>query len=103
MDSYSTDLIDSSLPVELRAHFQPLYCKLCCVQLSSNVDAKIHYSSKNHDKKVKKFLIEYSERTGEPLHKRAKIQKTKTNEVRLVRSIKGNRIITQEMKIHRTY
>lgn len=34
----------------------------------------LHYKGKNHERKVKKYLIEYSARTGEPLHKRAKIQ-----------------------------
>ncbi|KAJ8984157.1 hypothetical protein NQ317_017809 [Molorchus minor] len=67
------DLEDSSLPKELVLMFQPLYCKLCTTQLTSNVMAKLHYKSRNHEKKVRTFLIEYSERTGEPLHKRAKV------------------------------
>lgn len=72
------DADDISLPKELTAMFQPLYCKLCTVQLSSNVMAKIHYKSKNHEKNIRKFLVDYSERTGEPLHKRAKINVTKS-------------------------
>ncbi|CAH1961847.1 unnamed protein product [Acanthoscelides obtectus] len=35
--------------------------------------AKMHYKSKNHEKKIRKFLIEYSQKTGEPLHKRARV------------------------------
>ncbi|XP_044260946.1 zinc finger matrin-type protein 3-like isoform X2 [Tribolium madens] len=67
------DCFDETLPRELTSLFQPLYCKLCSAQLSSNLVAKLHYKSKNHEKKIRKFLIEYSERTGEPLHKRAKV------------------------------
>jgi hypothetical protein len=67
------DCYDETLPRDLTSLFQPLYCKLCQAQLSSNVVAKLHYKSKNHEKKIKRFLIEYSDRTGEPLHKRAKM------------------------------
>lgn len=66
--------------------FQPLYCKLCTAQLSSNVMAKLHYKSRNHEKKVRKFLIEYSEKTGEPLHKRAKVTEAAKAEVRIIPS-----------------
>ncbi|KYB27100.1 Zinc finger matrin-type protein 3-like Protein [Tribolium castaneum] len=67
------DCFDETLPRDLTSLFQPLYCKLCSAQLSSNLVAKLHYKSKNHEKKIRKFLIDYSERTGEPLHKRAKV------------------------------
>lgn len=69
---------DATLPKELTAQFQPLFCKLCNMHLSSSVVAKLHYKGKNHDKKVRRYLIEYSERTGEPLHKRAKLESKKT-------------------------
>lgn len=75
------DADDSTLPKELTAMFQPLYCKLCTAQLSSNIMAKIHYKSKNHEKNIRKFLIDYSERTGEPLHKRAKADNSSKSEV----------------------
>ncbi|VEN46821.1 unnamed protein product [Callosobruchus maculatus] len=76
------DAADPSLPKELTVLFQPLFCKLCSVQLSSNVMAKMHYKSKNHEKKLRKFLVAYSEKTGEPLHKRARVtaSSTKTEE-----------------------
>ncbi|XP_049825211.1 zinc finger matrin-type protein 3 [Aethina tumida] len=67
------DADDASLPSELTAMFQPLFCRLCSAHLSSNVMAKMHYKSKNHEKKIRKFLIDYSDKTGEPLHKRAKL------------------------------
>ncbi|XP_018561543.1 zinc finger matrin-type protein 4-like [Anoplophora glabripennis] len=70
------DVDDTTLPKELTSMFQPLYCKLCTAQLSSNVMAKLHYKSRNHEKKVRKFLIEHSQKTGEPLHKRAKVTET---------------------------
>ncbi|KAL3271077.1 hypothetical protein HHI36_021576 [Cryptolaemus montrouzieri] len=65
------DAADSTLPKELRELFQPLVCKLCSLDMTSNVMAKLHYSSKNHEKKIRKFLIEHAEKSGEPLHPRA--------------------------------
>ncbi|KRT85011.1 hypothetical protein AMK59_2635, partial [Oryctes borbonicus] len=75
-----TELHDSSLPAELLSLFQPLFCKLCMFQLSGNSMAKLHYKSKNHDKKIRSWLIEYSAKTGEPLHARATIPRVKNNE-----------------------
>lgn len=75
-DSYMDS--DQTLPKELTVMFQPLFCKLCNMQLSSSVVAKLHYNGKNHEKKVRKYLIEHSERTGEPLHKRARPESKKT-------------------------
>ncbi|XP_060533751.1 zinc finger matrin-type protein 3-like [Cylas formicarius] len=66
------DLVDNTLPKDLKLLFQPLFCKLCSTQFSSNNNAKMHYQSKNHEKKIKKWLIDYSEKSGEPLHKRAR-------------------------------
>lgn len=66
------DLSDPTLPKELTSQFQPLFCKLCQARLHSNVNAMLHYKSKNHEKKVRNFLIHHSEETGEPLHKRVK-------------------------------
>lgn len=51
------------------------------MQLSSSVMAKAHYKGKNHEKKIKKWLIDYSEKTGEPLHKRAKVVSAKKDKV----------------------
>lgn len=65
-------LSDPTLPQELLALFQPLFCKLCECQHSSNIMAKLHYDSKKHTRKVRQYLVEYSERTGTPLHEKAK-------------------------------
>lgn len=78
------DAEDPTLPKELTAMFQPLYCKLCTAQLSSNVMARTHYKSKNHEKNLRKYLIDYAGRTGEPLHKRAKISATPKSEVAIL-------------------
>lgn len=43
--------------------------------------AKLHYKSKNHEKKIRKFLVDYAEKTGEPLHKRARMAGTPKTEV----------------------
>ncbi|XP_018321678.1 zinc finger matrin-type protein 4-like [Agrilus planipennis] len=72
------DITDHSLPNELKLQFQPLFCKLCSMTLSSNTMARLHYVSKNHNKKIKNWLIQYSERTGEPLHPRV-TSESKTN------------------------
>lgn len=73
--------------------FQPLYCKLCSAQLSSTVVAKTHYTSKNHNKKVVKFLAEHSARTGEPLHKRSKVSSNKELEQVMYANIFLKRLI----------
>lgn len=65
------DLQDDSLPKDLKVLFQPLFCKLCSAKLTSNMTAKMHYKSKNHEKKIKKWLVDYAEKSGEPLHPRA--------------------------------
>lgn len=79
------DAEDPTLPKELTAMFQPLYCKLCTAQLSSNIMAKIHYKSKNHEKNIRKYLIDYASKTGKPLHKRAKISTSSKSEVRILK------------------
>lgn len=79
--SYFVNL-DNTLPKELRDLFEPLDCKLCTAQLTSTVMAKVHYASNAHEKRLRKWLVEYSERTGEPLHKRATAEpKNKEEEV----------------------
>lgn len=65
------DLQDDSLPKDLKVLFQPLFCKLCSAKLTSNMTAKMHYKSKNHEKKIKKWLVDYAGKSGEPLHPRA--------------------------------
>lgn len=59
---------DPTYPAELLSLFQPLYCKLCLVPISSQKNAYIHYNSKKHDMKVRKYLFEYARRTGLPYH-----------------------------------
>lgn len=71
------DATDQTLPKELREMFQALYCKLCSLQMTSNVMARMHYVSKNHEKKIRKYLIELAEKTGEPLHPRAAVTNVK--------------------------
>ncbi|KAK4877909.1 hypothetical protein RN001_010415 [Aquatica leii] len=66
---------DPTLPQELTIQFQPLFCKLCECQHTSNVMAKLHYDSKRHDKKVRKFLVDFAEKTGTTLHPRATLVK----------------------------
>lgn len=43
--------------------------------------AKMHYKSKNHEKKIRKWLIDYAEKSGEPLHARAQASGDKKPEV----------------------
>lgn len=42
--------------------------------------AKVHYSSNAHEKRLRKWLEDYSKSTGTPLHERAKIQPNKNKE-----------------------
>lgn len=60
--------------------FQPLFCKLCDKNLSSSIVAKSHYKGKLHEKNVRKYLLDYAERTEEPLEKRAKIMESSKTE-----------------------
>ncbi|KAH1011152.1 hypothetical protein HUJ04_000578 [Dendroctonus ponderosae] len=74
------DIADESLPKELKLLFQPLYCKLCSVQLSSNQTAIMHYKAKSHEKKIRKWLTDWAVKTGEPLPKRATAPREKKTE-----------------------
>uniref|UniRef100_A0A1B6KD30 C2H2-type domain-containing protein n=1 Tax=Graphocephala atropunctata TaxID=36148 RepID=A0A1B6KD30_9HEMI len=60
MDQYRS----SSYPKELTILFQALDCRLCLVELSSPIVAKMHYSGKQHMKKVTRFLTEWCGKTG---------------------------------------
>lgn len=54
---YYRDVINQDLPQALKDLFQPLYCKLCLLTLSSPVVAKDHYSGKRHKKSVEGWFI----------------------------------------------
>lgn len=59
------------LPEELVKLFKPLCCDLCTAKLNSPSTARLHYESKNHEKKINHWLTGWSERNpGEPLPKR---------------------------------
>lgn len=58
------------LPTELLKLIQPLCCELCSAKLNSPVSAKMHYESKNHEKKINAWLLQWSTKTGEPMPKR---------------------------------
>lgn len=65
--------------------------------------AKLHYRGKNHEKKIRKWLTEYSERTGEPLHKRAKVVPKKPEPTTLVNLIKKEKLLTHFIDIFEHY
>lgn len=54
---YYKDVINQDLPQSLKDMFQPLYCKLCTLTLSSPVVAKDHYSGKRHKKAVEAWIL----------------------------------------------
>lgn len=58
------------LPEELIKMFKPLCCDLCSAKLNSPSTARLHYESKNHEKKINNWLAAWSGRTGEPCPKR---------------------------------
>lgn len=58
------------LPEEIKKLFKPFVCELCPAKLNSPMSARLHYESKNHEKKINNWLLEWSERTGEPIPKR---------------------------------
>lgn len=61
---------DSDLPDELKKKFQALHCLLCDAKMNSPISAKMHYESKQHDKKVHNWLSEWAKQTGAPMPKR---------------------------------
>ncbi|CAL4128342.1 unnamed protein product [Meganyctiphanes norvegica] len=65
---------DSNLPKELVALFERKSCDLCDVKLNGAVQSTTHYSGKPHLKKIKTWLQEHAEKTGEPPIKLAKIE-----------------------------
>nr|CAD7400924.1 unnamed protein product [Timema poppensis] len=58
---------DVPLPKELTMKFGRLTCSLCNVTLTTQDMAKLHYSGKNHEKRVVVFLNEWCEKTNHPL------------------------------------
>lgn len=62
---------DEPLPAELTKLFLPMLCQLCKVQSNSAVSARMHYDSKVHSKRITQWLLEWTERTGESMPKRA--------------------------------
>lgn len=61
------------LPEELIKLFKPLCCDLCAAKLNSPSTARLHYESKNHEKKINNWLLTWSEKTGEPIPKRPSV------------------------------
>ncbi|XP_063695494.1 zinc finger protein 385C-like isoform X2 [Culicoides brevitarsis] len=61
---------DPALPDELKKLFNALHCVLCDVKVNSPISAKMHYSSKTHEKKINQWLIDYCKRTGASMPKR---------------------------------
>lgn len=59
------------LPSDLLKLIQPLCCELCSAKLNSPTSAKMHYESRNHDKKINAWLLQWSTTTGEPMPKRS--------------------------------
>jgi len=57
----------SKVPRELSIMFGADTCQLCSVELTSPVLGKMHYSGKPHMKKVKKWLTDWSVKTGRPI------------------------------------
>ncbi|CAB3360952.1 Hypothetical predicted protein [Cloeon dipterum] len=49
------------LPKELLDMFSPLKCDLCNAKMNSNAMAKLHYSGKTHEKKVRQFMSNHCE------------------------------------------
>lgn len=61
------------LPEELIKLFKPLCCDLCAAKLNSPSTARLHYESKNHEKKINNWLSTWAEQTGEPIPKRPSV------------------------------
>lgn len=66
--------IKDGLPEDLVKLFKPLCCDLCGTKLNSPSTARLHYESKNHEKKINNWLSTWAEKTGEPLPKRPSVR-----------------------------
>ncbi|KAK3885815.1 hypothetical protein Pcinc_010009 [Petrolisthes cinctipes] len=64
---------DPNLPDDLVSKFHNNACELCDVKLNSRIQAKNHYEGKQHTKKVRNYLIENSQKDGQPAAKLPKI------------------------------
>jgi len=64
---YTDKYKPATLPRELTDMFGALECRLCGVEVGSPIVAKMHYSGKQHIKKVKSYLTEWCMRTGRPM------------------------------------
>lgn len=60
------------MPKELKMKFTPLKCNLCDAVMNSTLQAKMHYSGNVHEKKVSQFLLEWSQKTGNPIPEKEK-------------------------------
>lgn len=63
-------MLEDSYPDDLKTLIQAYDCQLCSVKMNSATSARMHYESKNHDKKINSWLLEWSKKTGEPVPKR---------------------------------
>ncbi|ODN02512.1 Zinc finger matrin-type protein 3 [Orchesella cincta] len=72
---YYKEVMKLNLPKALKDQFQPLFCKLCILSLSSPVVAKDHYNGKRHKKAVDAWMARnplppmfsnYPKKTTEP-------------------------------------
>ena len=52
-----TRAYDKPIPDPIRIKCKPLYCEICCVNLNSVIQAKMHYEGKSHEKRVKNLLL----------------------------------------------
>ncbi|XP_059622479.1 zinc finger matrin-type protein 3-like [Phlebotomus argentipes] len=69
------EMLGEDFPAELKALMKPLCCDLCSVKLNSVSTANMHYESKNHEKKINNWLLEWSKKTGQPVRQRQKANK----------------------------
>ncbi|CAG0884678.1 unnamed protein product [Cyprideis torosa] len=54
----------SGMPKELEDMLQASQCQLCMIRLNSMIQARMHYESRIHHKKVKQYMIRYCREQG---------------------------------------
>ncbi|CAG7826867.1 unnamed protein product [Allacma fusca] len=89
-----TDPIDPALPQVLKNMFQPLFCKLCNLSLSSAIVASDHYKGKRHKKCIEVWLADHPDVSL----KRNKVQVDETRNIQNSAPIKRTSLGSESSK-----
>jgi Zinc-finger of C2H2 type len=70
MDSVIDLCIEETYPEQLKLLMKPLVCSLCNSSMNSVISSKMHYQSKQHEKKIVAWLDSWFAKTGERIERK---------------------------------